>query len=237
MKGRVKFVKQPQCVTIHALHIPHRVQLNETIKQQIYDLVCFFFAKIINTLCIHHIYLFFLKTQYINTYIYIIMWFRWCVVFILLLWIVYECTKPFWTVTLPTIWTSYNTYIKVGVGVFAILLVVSLPSLETVARQDNQIYSMMREFLVDDKYLHHFEQPRHSVQTNEHRYGGYGILPSPSPSYSLHTGKIGHMRNTNNIPFQIPSRTASSPFEHDMVARAKFRDGVKLARGDANLPD
>ena len=128
------------------------------------------------------------------------MWLRCTIVALVVLWLLYEYTLPQWTTTLSTIWSSYSTYIKFGLGGLAIVVVMLLPSLETVARNHQSVYTMLREFLVDDQYVGHFEPG----------------VPSANSSSPIGT---------------------SQSFTQDAHARAQFRDGVKLSRGDANIPD
>lgn len=135
------------------------------------------------------------------------MWLRCTIVALVVLWLLYEYTLPQWTTTLSTIWSSYSTYIKFGLGGLAIVVVMLLPSLETVARNHQSVYTMLREFLVNDQYVGHFEP---------------GVQTSPALSSSS--------------PPVLPTRPTQS-FTQDAHARAQFRDGVKLSRGDANIPD
>lgn len=127
------------------------------------------------------------------------MWLRCTIVALVVLWLLYEYTLPQWTTTLSTIWSSYSTYIKFGLGGLAIVVVMLLPSLETVARNHQSVYTMLREFLVDDQYVGHFEP---------------GVPSANTSSFGT-----------------------SQSFTQDAHARAQFRDGVKLSRGDANIPD
>ena len=141
------------------------------------------------------------------------MWLRCTIVALVVLWLLYEYTLPQWTTTLSTIWSSYSTYIKFGLGGLAIVVVMLLPSLETVARNHQSVYTMLREFLVNDQYVGHFEP---------------GVQTSPTSSSSS--------PSSPSSPSFLPTRPTQS-FTRDARARAQFRDGVKLSRGDANIPD
>ena len=130
------------------------------------------------------------------------MLFRYVIVICVLLWIVYECTKSYWEEKLPSLWVVYKTPIKVGVGLVAILIILALPSLETLAANQNRgVYSTLRQLLVDDRHQHHFQYVQPTISENA-------------------------LQTRSHAPFAV-----------DPYARAQFRDGVKLARGDANLPD
>lgn len=144
------------------------------------------------------------------------MWLRCTIVALVVLWLLYEYTLPQWTTTLSTIWSSYSTYIKFGLGGLAIVVVMLLPSLETVARNHQSVYTMLREFLVNDQYVGHFEP---------------GVQTSPALSSSSSSSP-----SSPSSPSFLPTRPTQS-FTQDAHARAQFRDGVKLSRGDANIPD
>jgi hypothetical protein len=138
------------------------------------------------------------------------MHFRYVIVICVALWIAYECTKSYWAETLPSLWAVYKTPIKVASGVLAILVVLMLPSIETLAAtgKDGRMYATLRQLLVNDRHHYHFEHP----ETMNSTYNMTHV-----PTYTNHT----HHKL----------------FSEDQHARAQFRDGVKLARGDANVPD
>lgn len=152
------------------------------------------------------------------------MWLRCFLVLLVVLWLVYEYTRPHWTTALTTMWTSYQsygTYIKFGIGALVILLVLRLPSLETFARRHHGVYAILREFLVNDQYVGHF---------------GADLGADDAVLSSNWTPTSSSSSPSSRAP-PLPPPPLRPSFTSDAYARAQFRDGVKLSRGDANIPD
>lgn len=86
---------------------------------------------------------------------------RWLIVAVILLWLMYEYISPLWY----TLWEKYSTHIKFICCALIVMCVISLPSVESLAIQYPSVYTLVRQFAIDDGI--HTEYYKKQTQSEE----------------------------------------------------------------------
>ena len=71
---------------------------------------------------------------------------RWILVIGVICWLGYEYAAPL----INHIWTQYAIHIKFMIGVVVVFCLLCLPSIENLARTYPSIYTLIRQFVIDD---------------------------------------------------------------------------------------
>jgi hypothetical protein len=110
------------------------------------------------------------------------MQFRWILVLVVVLWVLYEFASP----SLQHLWTTHHLHIKFGLGIAGVLMLLCLPSLESLLNTNTQLTEHIRGILF-------YHAPHASVQSriangvHMARGGTEDIAPPTLPQSTPHT--------------------------------------------------